>query len=132
MINLCKLLEGKIQAAYEEGVTLETAERLASEFLFAQLRVSAELKKADLDARMRKSGVKSIRGAIYHDIVSKADKKPTEGAIEHLLNTEELVQGEQKDLDIAEVERNSLERYYEVFGNAHIHFRGIAKGKFGD
>jgi hypothetical protein len=129
--ELVNSLNKKIQESYEQGITLESAERLASEFLFALMQVSTELKKADLNARMRKAGVKAIRGAIYHDIVSKADKKPTEGAIEHQLNTDELVRGEQSQLDEAEVDKAELERHYEIFNNAHIHFRGIAKGSFG-
>jgi hypothetical protein len=127
---LCKSLEEKIQKSYEEGVTLEDAEKLAGEFLYAQIQVSSELKKSDLDSRMRKSGVKAIKAAIYSEACSKSDKKPTESALEHILNLNELVQGEQEALDNAEASRDELSRYYSIFQNAHIHFRGIAKGKF--
>lgn len=128
--ELCKELEGKIQKSYEEGTTLEEAERLAAEFLYAQLAVSSELKAADLDSRMRKSGVKSVRAAVYLDIVNKADKKPTEAQIEHTINVTELVNSEQNGLDAAEVERDELTRYYNVFREGHIYYRGISKGKF--
>lgn len=128
--KLCQQLEAKIQQSYSEGVTLEDAESLAAEFLFAQMQVSNELKKADLDSRMRKSGVKAVKAAIYTEAVSKADKKPTEGALEHLINSNELVQGEQEALDKAEVEKDDLTRYYNIFREAHIYYRGIAKGKF--
>lgn len=130
MKALYKQLETKIKNSYEQGVTLEQAERLASEFLHAQLAVSAELTKADLDSRMRKSGVKAVRSAIYLNIVSSADKKPTESHIESTLNTDKLVIDEQEALDKAEVTRDELKRYYDIFLNAHIFFRGIAKGKF--
>lgn len=130
--NLCKQLETKIQESYERGITLETAERLASEFLYAQIQVSAELKTRDLDARMRKSGVKAVRAAIYLDIISKSDKKPTEAQIGAVIDSDELVLGEQKAFDVSEVDKAELERYYDIFSNAHIHYRSIAKGKFGD
>lgn len=129
--ELCEQLETKIKLSYEEGVTLEVAERLASEFLYAQLAVSSELRKADLDSRMKKSGVKAIRAAVYLAEVKGAEKKPTEAMIQSIIDSDELVTGEQKGFDEAEVERDDLKRYYDIFTNAHIHFRGVAKGNFG-
>lgn len=125
-----KTLENKIKSTYEEGVTVDEAEKLAAEFLYAQMVVSGELRKTDLDARMRKSGTKTIRAAIYLDVVQQAEKKPTEAQIAALIDTDKMVSIEQEALDKAEVDRSNLERYYDVFGNAHIYYRGIAKGKF--
>ena len=128
--QLCETLEAKIQKSYEEGVTLEEAERLAAEFLQAQLITSSELKKADLDTRMRKTGVKAIRAAVYLDTVNKAEKKPTEAAIEHTINISDIVEKEQSAFDKAEVEKDELTRYYNIFREGHIYYRGISKGKF--
>ncbi len=128
--KLCKSLESKIQQSYTGGVTTEDAEKLAGEFLGAMMAVSNELKNADLNARMRKVGVKAVRAAIYNDACSKADKKPTEAQLENTINLNEVVQGEQTDLDKAEVDRDGLERYYQIFREAHLHFRTIAKGRF--
>lgn len=127
---LCAELEKKIQTTYEEGVSLELAERLAAEFLFAMMQVSVQLKTADLDARMRKTGVKAVRGALYQKSVEGAEKKPTEAAIEHAINVNEIAQGEQEGLDKAEVDRAALERYYDIFSNAHIFYRSVSRGKF--
>lgn len=128
--QLCAELEIAIQTAYAEGVSLDEAEKLAAKFLYAQLQVSAELKKADLDAKMRKSGVKAIRAAVYISEVNKADKKPTEAYLSSYIETNEDVVTEQGALDVAEVEKAELERYYDVFANAHIYFRGVSKGRF--
>lgn len=127
---LCKDLESEIEKSYSEGVTLEQAERLAGRFLHAQLKVSEQLKVADLDSRMRKSGVKAVRAAIYLDIVQKSEKKPTEAGITSMIDIDKIVLDEQKGLDEAEVSRDELERYYSIFQNSHVHFRTIAKGKF--
>lgn len=129
--NFYQQLEAKIIKAYDEGVTIETAERLAGEFLYAQMRVSDELKNYDLDSRMRKSGLKAVRAAVYAEACKASEKKPTEGALDHLLNSSPLVSVEQDNLDAAEVTRDGLERYYNIFQNAHIFFRGIARGNFG-
>lgn len=127
--DFCENIEIKLVATYEQGVTLEEAEKLAGEFLHAQMQVSGELKKADLDSRMRKSGTKAIKAAIYTDICAKSEKKPTESALEHMINMNELVGAEQDALDKAEVDRDELERYYNIFREAHIHFRGISRGR---
>jgi hypothetical protein len=128
--EFCEKLETKIQKTYEQGVGLEEAERLAGEFLSAMIRISRELETQDLDSRMRKSGLKAVRGAAYLDIVSKGEKKPTESHISALIDTDKLVNDEQTGLDRAEASRDNLERYYNIFQNAHLHFRAIAKGRF--
>lgn len=123
-------MEGKIVDTYE-GVTIELAESLAAEFLSAQLQVSKELKKHDLNARMSKSGLKAIRAAVYTESAKLVDgKKPTEAAIAAMVDSDELVLGEQRSLDVAEVERDELDRVFNVFSNAHIFYRGVSKGRF--
>lgn len=129
--ELCKELESEIEKAYTTGVTLEQAERYAAQFLGAQMKVSAELTKSDLDARMRKSGVKAVRAAVYLDTVGGAEKKPTEAQIAAIIDTNRVVSEEQDGFDRAEVLKAELERYYDIFLNAHIYFRGVAKGSFG-
>lgn len=123
-------LELIIVGAYESSPTIEESERNAARFLQAQLAVSDQLKALDLDARMRKTGLKAIKSAVRSAEIAKHDKKPTEGALEDAVNLNEEVQAEQDALDKAEVERDGLERYYNVFKDAHIYFRGIAKGRF--
>jgi len=129
--ELCQQLEDKIKKSYEQGVTLEDAEKLAGEFLYAQLQVSQQLKTASLDARMRKSGVKAIRAAIYLNIVQNQDgKRPTEANIAAMIDSDKLSNEEQLAYDTAEVSSQELERFYNIFSNAHIFYRGISKGKF--
>lgn len=132
MKSLLQTLEDKIISSYEEGVTAEQAEKLAGEFLVGQIKVSQALKDADLDSRMRKSGLKAIKASAYMEAASKGDKKPTEAAIAAMVDTNKLVAEEQDRFDTAEVNRDELERYYNIFINAHIHFRSISKGTFGN
>lgn len=128
--QLCEQLEQEIKDSYETGITVDDAEKLAGKFLTAQLAVSKELQKSDLDSRMRKSGLKAIQAAVYSQECTKSDKKPTEAAIQHAINMNEVVAGEQQRLDEAESTRDDLDRYYSIFLNAHIFYRGVAKGKF--
>jgi hypothetical protein len=129
--ELCRSLEDKIVNSYTTGVSLDEAEKLAAEFLYAQLAVSAELTKSGLDSRMKKSGLKAVRAAIYMDASTKGEKKPTEAALAALVDMNELVQGEQRGFDEAEIEADELERFYNIFREAHIFYRGIAKGSLG-
>lgn len=123
----CNSLEEKIISSYTEGVSLDTAEKLAAEFLSAQIRVSRELAKVDLNARMRKQGVKAIRAALYTKIKGEVDKI-TEAAMTAQLDNNELVSGEQQSWDEAEVDKAELERYYEVFQASHVYYRQISRG----
>jgi hypothetical protein len=128
--ELCKTLETKIQQSYEQGTSLEDAERLAGEFLNAMIKVSEELKTEDLSSRMRKSGLKAIRASAYLQICKNAERKPTESAIDAEITADKIVQQEQQSLDEAEVNRDNLERYYNIFQNAHIFYRAVSKGRF--
>lgn len=125
-----KQLEAKIQAAYTEGVTVDEAEKLAGEFLHAMLQVSEQLKAADLDSRMRKTGVKAVRAAIYMQEATKDSKKPTEAMLSALVDSHEVVQSEQNSYDLSEANHDELERMYNIFKEAHIFYRGISRGKF--
>lgn len=124
-------LQTKIQSAYENSPTAEESESLAGQFLNAQLVVSAELRKSSLNARMRKQGVKAIRAAVYIDKTKSVDKKPTEAALTAMIDSDDLVLGEQNQFDVAEVETAELERLYDIFRESHIFFRTLAKGTLG-
>lgn len=123
-------LAQKIKNTYEAGVTVSEAEKLAAEFLYAMIDVSEELQKIDLDTRMRKTGVKTIKAAVYLEEARKGDKKPTEAMLGALVDSNELVTSEQEAFDIAENSREALQNYYNIFKESHIFYRGIAKGQF--
>ncbi len=123
-------LETKIKNTYLEGISIDDAEKLAAEFLHAQMIVSTQLSKADLDSRMKKAALKAIRSAAYIGIIDSNEKKPTEAAIEAMINTNPLVSTQQDGFDDAEVDRDELQRYYQIFRESHIYYRGISKGKF--
>lgn len=129
-MKLFKEIEQSIIQAYTEGVTISEAEKLAAKCLHAQIKISDELKNADLNARMSKSGLKAIKSAVYLNEKSKAEKKPTEAELSALVDSNELVSSEQKTFDTNEVELGELNRLYDICHEGHIFFRGIAKGKF--
>lgn len=128
--EFCVAMEDKIISSYESGVSLEEAERLAAEFLHAQIKVSRELKEADLSTRMRKSGLKAVRAAVYLEGATGSEKKPSDVLLNAQVDTNELVSGEQDAYDRAEVALAELERLHSVFREAHIFYRGVSKGRF--
>ena len=79
---------------------------------------------------MRKTGVKATRAATYLAEVQKNDKKPADSMLTAIVDSDDKVQTIQDDYDSAEVEKAELDRLFDIFGNAHIHFRTIAKGRF--
>lgn len=130
LFKLCSELQNVIESAYNQGVTLPEAEKLAARFLSAQMTIAQALQDADLNARMKKTGVKAIKAAIYMEAATKDPKKPSDTLLEHLVNMNALVMNEQSGMDTAEVELDNLQNYFNIFREGHIFFRGIAKGRF--
>ena len=128
--KFCKELQDNIKNTYEEGVTLEQAEKLAAKFLDASIQVGEELKNADLDRRMKKAGLKSIKAAAYLNAATQGDKKPSDKLIEAVIDSDKEVSTQQELLDTAEVYVNNLQNYLSVFHESHIYYRGISKGRF--
>lgn len=128
---LCDELTAAIKDSYEQGITVEAAERLAGKFLYGQIQVSDELRNCALGARMRKSGVKAIRAAVYLAEVQANDKKPSDVLLGAKVDSDKLVKDEQNAYDASEVQADYLENLLDVFRNGHVHFRTIAKGSFG-
>lgn len=128
--QLCKELEAAITTSYEEGVALDEAEKMATKFLAGMLAVSERLKNSSLDAKMRKQGAKAVRAALRLEEMKGAERKPTESTLDALVDTNELVQGEETRQYEAEETRDELQRKYDIYKEGHIHFRSIAKGRF--
>jgi len=128
-LQLCESLESEIIASYDEGITLADAEKLSAKFLHAQMRVSKELYQVDLDSRMRKSGVKAIRAAVYLDGATKGDKKPSDVLLQAMVDVDAIVISEQQAFDEAESKKANLERYMDIFTNAHVYYRQVSKGQ---
>ena len=91
---------------------------------------SSDLKNLDLDARMKRTSVKAIKAAVYLAEVQKNEKKPSDVLLNALVDTSDLVAGEQRRADASEADRDELERVYNVVTAAHHHFKQIAKGNF--
>ena len=129
MTTYTDLIE-EILKAGDEGVTVQHAERVAAKALFVMNAISEDLAKADKDTRMRKQGVKAIRSAVRQEEIKKHDKKPTEGALEDVVNLDNLVQSEETGFNDAEIQTEKLTREFNISKEAHLYFRSIAKGTF--
>lgn len=128
LMEMVEALTAEIQRSYESGVTVEEAEKLAGKFLHAQMVIIDTLRTADLDARMKKSGLKAVAAAVYMEAATSGEKKPTEAMLSAMVDRSKMVVDTKSALDTAEVEYNTLRNYLDVFKEAHIHFRTIAKG----
>lgn len=125
-------LEQDIRNAYERPVETDEAQLLASKFLLAQLNAGRELSNLNLDARMKKTGLKALKAQVYlkHAQTSLGEKKPTEATLSAIVDSDKLVLENQDMFDKAEVERDLIENYLNVFREAHIFMRSLSKGKF--
>lgn len=119
-----------VETVYEQGTSLPEAEKLAARFSHALMLIAVELERDDLDMRMSKNGHKTMRAKVYLDEVSRAEKKPTEAQLDAVITTNKEVCAAQDRFERAQSHVESLMRYFEIFRDAHIYFRGIAKGRF--
>lgn len=126
----CAELEAEIKNAYEQSITQGEAEKLAAKFLHALLIVADRLQEADLDARMRKTGVKALKAAVYLQGATATEKKPSDVLLQAQVDTSEEVISASQDLDRAEADHDYLQNKYNIFKEAHVFFRGISKGSF--
>lgn len=123
-------LKTAIDAAYENGVTMPEAEKLASMALSYRIAIADELRSIDIDSRMKKHGVKAVRAAVYMEELKKHEKKPAEAYLENAVNISDLVEKAEREFAEADVTREHLENYMSVLADAHVYFRQIAKGNY--
>lgn len=120
-------LENKIKDAYESSITITEAEKLAGEFLVAQMKVNAKIRVLALDARMRKQGVKAIRASVYLEKARAVEKKPSDSWLDSEVQRDPLVLTEQKSFDEAETEAEMYQNYLRIFDSCHVYFRQLSK-----
>lgn len=120
----------QIEASYEKGMTVSEAEVFATKLLGYMMQLSEAIRSADLDCRMRRAGLKAIRAAMYLEFAAKGDKKPSDVMLDHMINSNPLVQGEQERFDNAEVNKEEIERNFKIFELAHQHFKKMGQGAF--
>lgn len=132
--ELTKLIEeltGLIKSSYEESITVSEAEKLAGRFLEAQLQLTKALSSADLDSRMKKSGLKALKAGTYLEAATGGEKKPSDTLLNNIVDDNDAVKLAQAEFDSAEVYKDELYNYFSIFRESHIHFRTIARGSFG-
>lgn len=123
-------LKNVITRAYTEGVTVPEAEKYAAQTLMVRMEIAEQLKSVDLDARMKKHGVKAVRGEIYLEEIGKHEKKPNEAYLESVINLDGNVTAEELRYAKAEVESDYLHAMLGIFSDAHIYFRAVMKGTY--
>lgn len=123
-------LEADIQKAYAENVSTDEAERLAAKFLLGQLSAGKELAALDLDERMKKTRLKSLKAAVYLENASKGDKKPSDVLLNAIVDSDKIVLTTQDSYDTAAVERARVDNFLHIFREAHLYFRAISRGRF--
>lgn len=120
-------LMNEVKKSYESPLTRDEAQKLAGQFLHAMFTLGEDMKVADLDSRNKKSALKALKATVYLEAATKTDKKPADSMLEAIVNSNISVQSEQNKLDDAEVLRDSLQTYFNIFKEAHVFFRGICE-----
>jgi len=107
-----------------KSISLPEAERRASEFLVAMAKIT------DIRHMFSEDKIKytSVQTAVYAQELSKGTAKTmTENKVTAEASAEYLKARE--DLERIENDIAYLRSYYDIFNNAHIFFRTMAKGE---
>lgn len=128
--KMYETIKAQIMLAYEEGVSIPEAEKLAALTLAARIEIAEEIKSTELDAKMRKQGVKALRGKEYLTIVAAEEKKPTEAMIAAKIDSSADVNAEEEQLALAEVNASHLKSMLDLYKDAHLFFRQVCRGTF--
>lgn len=126
----CAALKAIVDKAYAEGVLMDDAEKYAARFLSAQMLIAEELQRVDLEARMRKNGVKAAKASIWIAAATKDEKKPSDKFLDSIVDSDVAARAEQEAYDRVDSYKESLSLYLGVFKDGHIYMRGIAKGRY--
>lgn len=124
--TLVKLIQDSADSPFD----IREAEKAGGTALAVMNALSAQLTDADRNRRMRKRGVKAIRSAVRMEEIKKHDKKPTESFLEDTVNLSKIVADQEEAFDDSEVSTEELERQFSIAKEAHLFFRGVARGRF--
>jgi hypothetical protein len=127
MKDLIEQLQKRVSEVYENGTTVSQSEEITHELADAEFKLVTMITPLDLDARMRRHGVKQIRAAVYLDIIKNSEKKPTEAQIAAMVDSDSLVSDAQKGYDGAEAALAEAERLLDAVHNSQVVFRTLMK-----
>lgn len=126
MEQIKKLIDKYVKMLPIEGKFLPPteAEKRASDFLVACAHVTNHRH----DLGNTKIEAVSLERAVYGAVVSNADsKKVTEQRI--MAEADKDYQTARENLEQVDNDMTYLKTYYEIFNNAHIFYRQMAKGE---
>ena len=109
-----------------KSISLPEAEKRAGQFLYALAYITDERFNLG-DAKIK---ALSVQSAVYAEVLAAGEAKTiTENKIAAEANPAYI--GAREELEIVENQLTFLKAYYEIFNNAHIFYRNMAKGEFG-
>ena len=124
-----KQIKSKIEEAQKllpvnKSISMPEAESRAGAFLLIMAHIT--------DIRHELNGMKikalSIQSAVYADVISKGEfKTVTENKIAAEASTAYI--DAREELENLENDTSYLKTYYDIFNNAHIFYRTMAKGE---
>lgn len=122
-----KVLE-ELDVLYQGVYDPQDAAKTAALCLLAQASLIKIQSSADLRARTLKRDIDFAKAEVYHKIKAQAgDKKLTEVALTHLINSDDSVHKVIQEQNVAEKEAKEMTNLLALLKDAHITFRSFAK-----
>src|ERR1035437_11121561 len=120
-------LPSAMNAVYQGNFDYSKSDRMAALALMVQIELAKFTADAEWRARQPKAEIKHISAEANFKYRTSAEKKPSEAALEQLVNKDPEVK--KAELDMAEYERDAKkwQNYLLTLRDAHIFFRNLGK-----
>lgn len=127
---IIEMISTEFKAAHHSKYEPKKAELTASLCLEAQKQLAEFLSDSELLSKEKKSEVERIESEryFYYKENKKSDEKMTDVALNRLVAKDSEVVSAKKEQYQAEADFNKYKNLFGVLKDAHIFFRGLAKG----
>lgn len=120
----------ELDSASRERYDGEKADRTASLFLVAQMKVSLLIEDVEMKAKLSKNEISRIEGEKYFEYkMSGTEKKTTEGMLSNYVAKDKDVSSAKNDCAKFEATLKKWNYILDTLKNGHIYYRNLGKNK---
>jgi len=126
---LINKISKELKIAHSQKYDATQAELTAALVLDAQKELSEFLSDAELISKEKKAEVERVEAERYYFYKENSESKTSDVALTRLVSKDELVLTAKKEQYSAESDFSKYKNLFGMLKDAHVFFRGLAKGK---
>lgn len=127
--NVIEKCFGEMEAASLAKYDAEKAEKTASLFLLAQMKLSFLIEEVELKSRSLKNAISKVEGEVYFTYKTSSGEKKTEKMIEAHVAKDTSVSDIKQEAAKQEAALKKWVYVMNTLKDGHVYFRNIGKAK---